>query len=399
MTRLCGIGVWVVLAACVAAQAQAGKTAMAAVVTSENVFAFDLYDRLNGDGRENVFLSPFSVANALGMTLEGSAGETRRQMAAVLHLGETDAARQAGFAALLEATKAGPGKHYELTVANALWAQTGRHFAPAFLKATGKAYGGALFNVDFAGNAEGARTRINGWVAKQTADKIQNLIGPGVLGADTPLVLTNAIYFKGTWDSQFKKAATAKEDFHVSAAQSVPVEMMHETERMKFVHEDGWTAIEMAYKGGDLAMVALLKDEGEGKALTEEEMVKLRGDMRAVQVEVSLPRFTVETTYELNAALAGMGMADAFSRSRADFSGMDGRRDLYLGEVVHKARIEVNEEGSEAAAATAVEMKALAIWHEAPPEVFRADRPFAFYIVHCGTGAVLFEGRVARPTE
>jgi len=386
------------LVACVAAQAQVGKTAMSAVTMSNNRFAFDLYDRLGGSGEGNVFLSPFSVSNALGMTLEGSAGETRRQMAAVLHLGETSAVRQAGFAALLGATKAGPDKHYQLTVANALWAQTGRHFAPAFLRATSKAYGGALFNVDFAGDAEGARTRINGWVAKQTADKIQNLIGPGVLGADTPLVLTNAIYFKGTWDSQFKKEATAKENFHVSAAQSVPVEMMHQTERYKFAHEDGWTAIEMAYKGGDLAMVALLKDAGEGKALTEEEMAKLRGDMRAVQVEVSLPRFTVETTYELNAALAGMGMADAFSRGKADFSGMDGRRDLYIGEVVHKARIEVNEEGSEAAAATAVVMKALAVWHEAPPEVFRADRPFEFFIVHNGTGAILFEGRVSLPT-
>jgi serpin B len=333
------------------------------------------------------------------MTFEGSRNKTRTQMANVLHLDMPDAARQTGFSTLLADTKAGPGKHYKLNVANALWGQKGYTFEAAFLNATGKFYGGALKSVDFAGNTEGARVEINTWIEDHTAKMIRDLIPKGALDTDTPLVLTNAIYFKGTWASQFKPIATKVEPFNVSKTVKVQTPMMRQTGHFRFIKENGVAAIELPYADDDLSMIAILPDgdiDKMGAGLSLDQIKQLGVDMFSQEVDVYLPRFKMEAGYGMGGMLSEMGMPDAFSVKLADFSGMTGRPNLYIGKVIHKARIEVNEEGSEAAAATGVVMVEKAMMME--KAVFRADRPFIFMIVHNKTGAILFIGRLSNPS-
>jgi serpin B len=379
----------------------ANSNDLSAVVNSNNQFAFDLYRKINAqDTGKNIFVSPFSVSIALAMTFEGSSGKTRTQMANVLHLDMPDAHRQTGFSALLADTKAGPGKHYKLNVANALWGQMGYKFEAPFLNATGKYYGGALKSVDFAGNTEGARVEINTWVEDHTAKMIRNLIPEGALNPDTPLVLTNAIYFKGTWASQFKPAATKVEPFNVSKIVKVQTPMMRQTGRFRFIRENGVAAIELPYADNDLSMIAILPDsdiDKMGAGLTLDQIKQLGVDMFSQEVDVILPRFKMEAGYDMAGMLAEMGMPDAFSKRQADFSAMTSQHKLYIGKVLHKARVEVNEEGSEAAAATSVGMVEMAMERKVV-EVFRADRPFLFMIVHNSTGAILFMGRLSNPS-
>lgn len=402
MTVLAGLALFAGAAASVAQNQAAQDASLSAVVTSSNLFAIDLYRNLNANETgKNIFVSPFSISTALAMTYEGSSGNTRKQMAAVLHFGMPDVQRQSGFSALLADTSAGPGKHYKLNVANALWGQNGYHFETPFLNATEKYYGGALNNVDFAGNTEGARVEINTWVENHTAKMIVDLIPKGAIQPDTPLVLTNAIYFKGDWASQFNKAATADATFYVSDTQKVQTPMMRQTGHFLFVRENGLAAIELPYADNDLSMIALLPDGGTdqlGATLSLDEIQKLRHDMYRQEVDVFLPRFNLEGSYGLGPTLSAMGMPDAFSEALADFSAMTGRPNLYIGKVIHEARVEVNEEGSEAAAATAVIMAPKSIQIE-QKEVFRADRPFLFLIVHNATGAILFMGRVSNPVS
>ncbi|MGD0294756.1 MAG: serpin family protein [Terracidiphilus sp.] len=378
----------------------ANKNDLYAVVDSNNQFAIDLYRKINAqDTGKNIFVSPFSVSTALAMTFEGSRNKTRTQMANVLHLDMPDAARQTGFSTLLADTKAGPGKHYKLNVANALWGQKGYTFEAAFLNATGKFYGGALKSVDFAGNTEGARVEINTWIEDHTAKMIRDLIPKGALDTDTPLVLTNAIYFKGTWASQFKPIATKVEPFNVSKTVKVQTPMMRQTGHFRFIKENGVAAIELPYADDDLSMIAILPDgdiDKMGAGLSLDQIKQLGVDMFSQEVDVYLPRFKMEAGYGMGGMLSEMGMPDAFSVKLADFSGMTGRPNLYIGKVIHKARIEVNEEGSEAAAATGVVMVEKAMMME--KAVFRADRPFIFMIVHNKTGAILFIGRLSNPS-
>ena len=377
----------------------ANKNDMHAVVDSNNQFAIDLYRKINSqDAGKNIFVSPFSVSTALAMTLEGSRNKTRTQMAGVLHLDMTDADRQTGFSALLTDTKAGPGKHYKLDVANALWGQTGYQFEAPFLNATGKYYGGALKSVDFAGNTEGSRMEINTWVEDHTAKMIRDLIPAGALDKDTALVLTNAIYFKGTWASQFKPLFTKVEPFNVSKTVKVQTPMMSQTGHFRFIKENGVSAIVLPYADDDLSMIAILPDgdiDKMGAGLTLDQINQLVVDMFSQDVDVILPRFKMEAGYGMDEMLSEMGMPDAFSQKMADFSGMTGRPNLYIGKVIHKARIEVNEEGSEAAAATGVVMVEKAMMMD--KAVFRADRPFLFIIGHNKTGAILFIGRLSNP--
>ena len=380
----------------------ANKNDLHAVVDSNNQFAIDLYRKINArDTGKNIFVSPFSISTALAMTFEGSSGNTRKQMAGVLHLDMSDADRQTGFSALLAETKAEPGKHYKLNVANALWGQKGYTFETPFLNATGKFYGGALKPVDFAGNPDAARLEINAWVEDHTAKMIRNLIPQGAISADTPLVLTNAIYFKGNWASQFKPAATKVEPFNVSKTVKVQTPMMQQTGRFRFVRENGVAAIELPYADNDLSMIAILPDgdiDKMGESLSLDKIKQLCVDMFSQKVDVIIPRFKMEAGYGLGGMLSEMGMPDAFSRQQADFSAMTSQHKLYISKVLHKARIEVNEEGSEAAAATSVGMVEMAMQREIN-EVFRADRPFLFMIVHNSTGAILFMGRLSNPSQ
>lgn len=373
---------------------------LSAVVNANNQFAFDLYQNLNAkDKGKNIFVSPYSISTALAMAFEGSNGNTRKQMAGVFHFDMPDAKRRAGFSTLIEQTNAGPGKHYKLSVANALWGQKGYHFEPVFTQTIDKFYGGGFNEVDFPDDKPATIHKINTWVEDKTAGKIRDLIHSDDINELTRLVITNAIYFKGDWASQFKKAATKDEPFHLSNGKTVQAPMMRQTGDFRFARENGMAVIELPYQDNDLSMIAILPDgdiEKMGEGLSLGNMQKLRAAMRSQEVDVTIPRFKFDARYLIGGNLSAMGMPDAFSEGLADFSGITGKKDLYITSVIHQAMIDVNEEGSEAAAATAVVMGGKSVRFDMP-ETFHADRPFFFMIVHNATGSILFMGRVSNP--
>lgn len=373
----------------------------AAVVWGNNEFAFDLYKKLRG--REgNLFLSPFSISTALAMTYAGARGGTEARMAKVLHLTLPGEELHSAFAELIRGLDEGKkGRGYELVVANALWGQKGYGFLKEYLDLTRSCYGAGLHEVDFEKAAEAARKTINAWVEEKTKDKIKDLIKPGVLDSLTRLVLTNAIYFKGQWASRFKEEETKDSPFTLSSGKKINVPMMNQTEEFGYIEDGNAKALELPYKGDRLSMVVLLPKKVNGLAgleesLTAKKLSKWLSAVRKQEVVVSLPRFKFTSEFGLADVLKSMGMTDAFSLPPADFSGMDGKKDLFISAVIHKAFVEVNEEGTEAAAATAVVMKLEAAMPE-PIPVFRADHPFLFIIRDTKTGSILFMGRVAKP--
>jgi len=384
-----------------------GRAALAAdagdwIGKANNAFGMDLYGKLAAKERGNLFFSPNSIETALTMTYAGARGNTAREMAAVLHLpadGENIHGDMGKFIDDLNGPAGGKARGYELSVANALWGQTGYDFLPDFTALLKTDYGAGLRAVDFKQDSEGARKTINGWVEKETRDKIKDLIGPGVLTPATRLVLTNAIYFKGTWADKFEKTATQDEMFHMSANDEKNAPTMHRTGEYGYMEGEDFQALKLAYKGGELSMIVLLPRTVDGLAALEKEMPPLipamSDKMLNQEVEVSLPKFRMTQEFELANVLSEMGMEDAFDRN-ADFSGMTGRKDVAISRVIHKAFVEVNEEGTEAAAATAVAVAA-AMARPLPPKVFRADHPFLFLIRDEKSGAILFLGRVNEP--
>jgi len=257
-----------------------------------------------------------------------------------------------------------------------------------------------LREVDFVQAPDAARQIINHWVEEQTKNKIKDLIQPGILKPTTRLVLTNAIYYKAPWQTPFHEALTQPEEFQIAADQKVKVPMMHETAGLKFLDGGNFQLLDMPYKGRQQSMVVLLPKKTDGlaeleKTLTAQNLVSWLAKSQQQQVRVAFPKFKFTREFELNKKLAQMGMPLAFS-SKADFSGMVGRKDLYISNVIHKAFVDVHEKGTEAAAATAVVMDRLS----APPAVlqeFKADHPFVFVIRDNRTGSILFLGRVSNP--
>jgi serpin B len=373
------------------------KTATEAA-TDNNALGIDLYKRVIA-GSENVFLSPHSISVALAMTYEGARTDTATQMAESLHF-EVPAARlHPAFQALNQAIMPGEDAGYDLHVANALWGMKGHTFQPSFLEVLSTSYQAPLQEVDFA-SSEAARATINDWVAKATNDKIKDLIPQGVLDALTRLVLTNAIYFKGNWASQFKPAQTKPLPFQVLQGKPVKTPLMHQIAEFGYHETDDAQVLSMPYQGKALSMVVVLPRLADGLAAIEGKLdaEALKGwtaDLQQRKVSVYLPRFKIESSFSLSKQLSELGMKDAFDPDRADLSGMDGSRDLFIKEVIHKSFVEVNEEGTEAAAATGVVVGVRSA--PAPPPEFRADHPFLFFIRHDATGAVLFIGRLVRP--
>jgi len=395
-----------------------------ALVRENNKFALDLYAKLRAkDG--NLFLSPYSISTALAMTYTGARGNTAAQMMQVLHFPtapgrELDSDNQgqpfyriepasmnlerlaAAFGRLQKYLKADPkNKGYELTVANALWSQEGYDFLDPFLQIVQTKYAGRLTEVDFAGAAEKARRTINTWVEKKTRNKIKELIKPGVLNNLTQLVLTNAIYFKGNWQTQFKKAMTRPAPFTLTDGAKVNVPMMNQTERYGHFDAETFQALELPYLNNELSMVIFLPKKTDGlsdfeRTITAKELSDCLAGLRKRKVIVSVPKFKMTSQFSLASVLKSMGMTDAFVPNKADFSGINGRKDLFISAVVHKAFVEVNEEGTEAAAATGVAIGLTSVGPVRPP-VFRADHPFLFLIRDNRTGSILFLGRVMNP--
>jgi len=371
------------------------------VVAGNNQFATDLYSQLKGkDG--NVFFSPFSISTALAMTYEGARGQTADEMASVLHLPTNDSARREGYATLLSGINKG-NKSYELKTSNELWIQKDWPISGDFTQAISTYYGGGANTLDFKTNPDGSRVTINDRVEEQTNSRIKDLIAPGLITTDTRLVLTNAVYFKGDWAREFNSTFTEEADFSLDNGAKKTVQMMHSTDIFNYTEADGIQVLEMPYSGDDLSMLILLPKEGElgqlESSLTAETLDAWRQGLRKQEVKVYVPKFRLETEYGLGDTLKGMGMRQAFSDS-ADFSGISEAEALKISEVVHKAFVEVNEEGTEAAAATAVIMVTTAMPSEPPPPtpVFRADHPFIFVIQERSTGNILFMGRVADPS-
>ncbi|TKJ38743.1 MAG: serpin family protein [Planctomycetes bacterium B3_Pla] len=392
----------------------AKKTDKQIIVEGNNKFALELYAKLRGGGA-NLFLSPYSISTALAMTYAGARGETGSQMAKVLHFptivssatepSATPATNRRQFASAFgkivkDLNARGEKGGYELRVANALWGQKQYGFLEEFLELIKTNYGGQLNEVDFAGAAEVARKTINTWVEKKTNNKIKNLIPKGVLDSMTRLVLTNAIYFKGNWARQFKEEMTEDAPFTLTDGEKIDAAMMNQTAEFGYAETDTFQGLELPYVDNELSMIILLPKKSDGlsnleKALTLKDLSGWLAKLRKQKVIVSVPRFKMTSRFSLASVLKSMGMTNAFS-AKADFSGMNGRRDLFISAVIHKAYVDVNEEGTEAAAATAVTVRLTSIAPTQMP-VFRADHPFLFLIRDNQSDSILFIGRVMNP--
>ncbi len=377
------------------------KSEIATIVNANNQFAIDLLNQLNnGDG--NIFFSPFSLFDALSMTYVGARGETKSQMAKVLHIALSNENFNSAFLKITSDIefKAKRGE-YILNIANALWVQENFHFLKSFLLITKKYYDGDTFSVNFSN--PNVVNKINNWAAEQTNGRIKEIVGR--IDPLTRLILTNAVYFKGEWASAFKSSATKPTTFYVNPQKKIEVSMMYQEAKFNYMDNGSLQAIEMPYKG-NLSMIVLLPRDRYGMAKLEKSLssVNLKrwiSEMMMQKVKVYFPRFELRTGYDLGKALKFLGMSDAFGN--ADFSGIDGQKDLHISKVVQKAYVKVNEEGTEAAAVTAVEMVLTCAPGFNPPEIpiFRADHPFIFFIVDKTTnnsdGIILFVGKITTP--
>ncbi|MBN1139174.1 MAG: serpin family protein [Anaerolineae bacterium] len=383
-----------------------GQADVPVLVNGNTAFAFDLYQALKGQPG-NLFFSPYSISQALAMTYAGARGETEQQMAKVLHFDLPQSGLHPSFKGLdQELAQRGQGaqgqdaKGFRLNVVNALWGQQGYEFLPAFLDLLSQNYDAGLQFVDYVNAAEQARTTINDWVSQQTEGKIKDLIPAGVLDSLTRLVLTNAIYFNAAWAMPFDKGMTKDGAFTLLDGSQVQVPMMKQTGSLGYAKGQGYQAVELPYDGQELSMVILLPAEGQFAAfegsLDAAQVEAILQELAPGQVALTMPRFKFDSQFSLKDALSQMGMPLAFSFD-ADFSGMTGDRELFIGAVLHKAFVSVDEAGTEAAAATAVEMS-LESAPETPAEV-TVDRPFLFLIRDRKTGTLLFLGRVVDPSQ
>lgn len=370
------------------------------LAAGNTAFAVDLYHQLR-TAEGNLFFSPYSISTALAMTYAGARGDTEAQMARVLHFDLDHLTQETlhnAFAALQEHLARVQGKgDVALHAANSLWPQAGYTFLAAFLDLCQRCYGVTITPVDYGADSEAARQLINAWVEEKTNDKIKDLLKPPHVTPLTTLILVNAIYFKGNWAHQFDPEDTDDGPFYLATGDVVSVPLMRQKARFGYQATKDLQVLELPYVGEDLSMLVLLPQERDGlpsleAALTVENLALWTQDLEPVTVQVWLPRFKLSGEFDLGETLEAMGMVDAFHA--ADFSGMTGQRDLFISAVVHKAFVDVNEEGTEAAAATAVVMGR----GISPSPIFCADHPFLFLIRENSSGSVLFLGRVVDPT-
>lgn len=376
-----------------------------AQVTGNSAFAFDLYRALRAqDG--NLFYSPYSISLALAMAYGGARGQTEAQMAKALRYILPQDRLHPVFNALDQALASrGKGaqgqddKGFRLKVANSVWGQRDYRFQPAYLELLARNYGAGLRLTDFKGAPEPSRAAINEWVKERTEGKIKDLLPQGTITPLTRLALVNAVYFNAAWQQPFDSNATKPGSFKMVDGREISVPMMTRGMALPYFKGQGFQAVEIPYDGGEVSMVVLLPDAGGFAAfesgLSGEQVAAALKGLQRKQVNLTLPKFTYESQFSLGDTLKALGMVDAFTPGVADFSGMDGSRELFVSSVIHKAIVAVNEKGTEAAAATAV----LVGVTSAPVEVinFTVDRPFVFLIRDVKTGAILFVGRVLNP--
>jgi serine protease inhibitor len=368
-------------------------------------FAIRLYEKVaDTETGKNLFLSPFSIQVVLAMCAAGAGGETRKVLADLLGAPDDAEEQNRQYAALLKAVIGKGYRSFELFTANALWVQQGFRLKPAFRKAIASFYDGSLNELDFASRPDEAVKTINSWVSNKTRAKITSLVNQLVIAGAT-LVLTTAIYFKGRWAHEFDKARTTDEDWYGPSG-TAQVTTMHREGGYPYCEGDDLQALELPYKGEELSMLVVLPRNKDGLQALERQWAvpgtyeQVTGRLhREETVIVSLPRFKMETQYALKPILCLLGAGLAFSDA-ADFGGIsdEPNKPLKISEVIHKAFVEVNEEGTEAAAATAGVLVVLSKKPKRPePKVFKADHPFLFCIRDRRTNAVLFAGRVLDP--
>jgi len=374
------------------------------LIDGNNQFAFDLYAKLREKPTENLFFSPYSISTALAMAYAGARGITEKEMAQALHFSMPQDRLHPAFASVTAKLR-GNEEGCRLHIASRLWGQQGQDFLPEFLRITREDYGAELASLEFK-NEEEARRTINSWVEEQTEKKIRELVSPGVLNPASRLVLTNAVYFLAAWEHPFAFAFTETAPFKLARSKTVRAPMMHQKEGCYGdygVTEDA-QILQLPYTKNAWSMVIILPKSVDGLAdlerqLTFAEVQKWLSALRRREVEVWLPKFKFTSQFCLGEELKALGMSSAFSeKGDADFSGMDGTRFFSIGAVIHRAFVDVNEKGTEAAAATAVFMESISIEPPRPePPKFRADHPFLFFITSNKTGAILFMGRVRNP--
>lgn len=374
--------------------------------SANSLFALELFHTLSeSNPTGNIFFSPFSISSALAMVFLGAKGSTAAQLSKTFHFDSVEDIHSRFQSLNAEVSK--HGASHTLKLANRLYGEKTYNFLPEFLASTQKMYGADLAPVDFQHASEDARKEINQWVKGQTEGKIPELLASGVVNSMTKLVLVNAIYFKGMWEEKFMKRDTTDTPFRLNKKDTKTVKMMYQKKKFPFgyISDLKCKVLEMPYQGGELSMVILLpediEDESTGLKKIEEQITleKLRDwtnreKLENIDVHVKLPRFKIEESYILNSNLDRLGLQDLFTSNKADLSGMSGSRDLFISKIVHKAFVEVNEEGTEAAAATA---GIAAFCMLMPEEEFTADHPFLFFIRHNPTANVLFLGRVCSP--
>jgi serpin B len=376
-----------------------------------NRFALALYERLRQQPG-NLFFSPFSIRSALGMALAGARDETATQMREALCAPPVDGLLHADIAQTVTRLEAGGGNGV-VSVSNSLWAQAGAVLQPGFLDLIAQYYRGAVQVVDFRRDPDAARSAINMRVRGETRGRITGLIPPGTPDVLTRLLLVNAVYFKGSWASRFDESATEEEPFYPEVGETMRVPLMRQRTHLGYLHARGFDAVDLPYRGGALSLLVLLPDRKDGLRTLEETLSAavlddVAAHMHPREVDLFLPRFT--TTWgsvDLCDPLAALGMPLAFDAAGADFSGINGLAPpavhaLHLSAVFHKAFVELNERGTEAAAATAPAMLVRAMARPSRPvpiPVFRADRPFLYAIRDRHSGALLFLGRMADPTS
>ena len=372
---------------------------MAALVAGNTAFATDLYKQVH-DQPGNLFMSPHSISTALAMTWAGAATTTADQMATTLHFTLPPAQQHAAFDQLdldlaSRATKATSDTiPFRLTTANAMFGQDGMTFMAPFLDTLAVNYDAGMRVLDFAKDPEGSRVTINQWVEDKTNDRIKDLLPEGSVDG-AALVLTNAIYFSGAWETPFDASNTADRTFLAGGTTQVSVPFLHGTHENGYAAGDGWRAAELAYDGDDLAMDLIVPDDLASfeASLSPQILGGIVDAMSVHELDLSLPKFKFDAPLPLKHVLVALGMTDAFD-SKADFSGIDGGHDLMILDVLHKGFVSVDEKGTEAAAATAV-----ILGDSAAPEAATlvVDRPFLFLIRDKPTGAILFVGRVVDP--
>lgn len=368
------------------------------ITEANNRFGIDIYKEVwEEDG--NTFISPWSIFTALSMAYEGARETTAEEMADVLYLPENESYRHSSFAKVHNEINDMDGT-CEIHTANAIWPQEGYPFLEEYIDIIERYYASKVENLDFIGDPEGSRFVINDWVEEETNDRIKDLLQQGSIDPLTRMVLTNAIYFKGDWLSQFDPADTRDRPFYVNGDEEHDVPMMTFDGEVELNHyeDDELQALELPYSGEELSMLILLPKENDGlddmvDALSLDMLGDIREGMSEEKVSVDFPKFKLETKYDLIPPLADLGIYHAFGD--ADLSGMDGTKSLFISGVFHKAFVEVNEEGTEAAAATAVVVSFSA---DSPQHIhFTADHPFLFVIQQRETGNILFMGSLSDP--